>query len=105
MIDVTLIVPTLGRDGNAYGAEHRASFEAFVLFRFPSLVRLPGNLAMRRMDRGVSYTDNSIAYSIGVPGLMHMPKLTEVLRFASGHFGGQSIIVRYLGMTESIAAA
>lgn len=100
MIEVQLFIPVADNDGETFTPAHDAAFEAYLLDRFGGFSRLPGAIAGKWLNDGMTYTDTLVAYLVAMNSITEGSKLAEVVAFAKAHYCQEAIFVRYLGVAE-----
>lgn len=100
LIEVTLLIPVSGNDGQTFSPEHHAAFEAMLLARFGGLSRLPGTVTGQWASDGKVFTDHLIAYVVALPSITGGGLVGEVVSAAKTHYAQEAIYLRYLGISE-----
>jgi hypothetical protein len=101
MFELQILIPVLDNDGDAFGAEHFAAFEAAVIDSFGGFTLYPSTaVGGWRNDAGREFRDATRVYGIAVPSIAAGDKVAALVRFSKALFAQEAIFVRYLGVIE-----
>lgn len=105
MFEVQILVPVVSNEGSTFPAEHHAAFEAVLLAAFNGFTRLPAAAvgAWKNAD-GARFDDATVVYVVALASIGAGGAVVEVARFALAHYRQEAVYVRYLGVSEVIAA-
>lgn len=103
MFEVTVLIPIVDNDGDAFPASVHEAFESTILDLFGGFTRLPVEaMGAWLNEAGVTYRDATRVYIVAVTSLANGDKVIALVRFAKGLYCQEAIFIRYLGVVEII---
>lgn len=101
MFEVQMLIPLADNDGETFGVEHHAAFEAAIIDSFGGFTLYPASaVGGWRNAAGVTFSDATRIYGIAVVSLVDGDKLGALARFAKAFYMQEAIFIRYLGIIE-----
>lgn len=102
MVEVIVLIPLAGNDGQRFSADHHRVFEQVLTETFEGMSRLPGIIWGVWLDEGTRYDDANVAYLLVLKSITDGGKLGGVIDFAKRHYQQEAIFLRYLGVVEIV---
>lgn len=100
MVEVIILIPLAGNDGQEFSAPHFEAFESHLADNFGGFSRLPGEILGVWVNEGDRYADRLVGYLVALQSITEGGKLLDTVEVAKWIFEQKAIYLRYLGISE-----